>query len=80
MPILINACENPAASVCTCAPTAEIEADFWMELAQIEAESIGWTELAPGSYFHAGNANAQTVNIVGIPTADMENTNVLWLF
>lgn len=31
---------------------ADIEADFWRELAQIEAESIGWLPLAPGVYLH----------------------------
>jgi hypothetical protein len=32
----------------------EIEADFWRELAEIEAESMGWTPLEPGVYFHKG--------------------------
>jgi len=26
----------------------DIEADFWSELAEIEAESMGWTPLEPG--------------------------------
>lgn len=62
------------------AGAADIEADFWRELAEIEAESIGWQSLSPGSYFHVGTGNSQTIEVVGIPSADMANTNVLWLF
>jgi hypothetical protein len=37
------------------APLAAIEADFWRELAEIEAESIGWHALDDGAYLHIGS-------------------------
>lgn len=50
------------------ATTAEaIEADFWRELKEIEAESIGWLPLAPGAYLHVGDPNATEVLVVGVP-------------
>ena len=45
----------------------DIEADFWRELAEIEAESMGWTPLEPGVYLHVGDANAAEVLVVGVP-------------
>jgi hypothetical protein len=32
-----------------------IEQDFWLELAQIQAESIGWIPLDEGAYLHVGS-------------------------
>ena len=32
-----------------------IEQDFWAELAQIQAESIGWIPLDEGAYLHVGS-------------------------
>ena len=32
-----------------------IEEDFWAELAQIEAESIGWLPLDEAAYLHIGS-------------------------
>jgi len=32
-----------------------IEDDFWAELAQIQAESIGWIPLDEGAYLHVGS-------------------------
>lgn len=73
-------------------PTAdEIEADFRrellalesessQELAEIEAESIGWTQLEAGAYLHIGTDQMITVDIVGIATANMSTQNVLWLY
>jgi len=46
-----------------------IEADFQRELAEIEAESMGWIPLAPGVYLHVSNANATEVLVVGVPEA-----------
>lgn len=46
-----------------------IEADFWRELAEIEAESIGWIPLEPGAYLHVSDANATEVLVVGVPQA-----------
>ena len=72
-------------------PTAsDIEADFWRELqaleeahpqemADIEAESIGWTPLEPDAYLHTASEDLPTIHIVGIATASMAADNVLWL-
>ena len=49
--------------------TPELEADFWRELAAIEAESIGWTPLEDGVYLHVSDANVAEVLVVGIPQA-----------
>ena len=46
------------------ANTASIEADFWAELAQIKAESIGWIPLGEGAYLH--DDNATQVLVVGV--------------
>lgn len=47
----------------------EIEADFWLELAEIEAESLGWLQLEPGAYLHISDENATEVLVVGVPQA-----------
>lgn len=71
---------NPQVTVHLDAATAaEIEADFWRELAEIEAESIGWTALDEGAYLHTGSADAAMIEVVGIATASMADQNVLWL-
>jgi hypothetical protein len=57
-----------------------IEADFWRELAEIEAESMGWIPLEPGVYLHVSDANAAEVLVVGLAHADMQSSNVLWLY
>lgn len=46
-----------------------IESDFWAELAQIKAESIGWQPLEPGAYLHVSDANATEVLVMGVPQA-----------
>ena len=56
-----------------------IEADFWAELAQIQAESIGWIPLEEGVYLHVSDENATEVLIVGLARADMQSCNVLWM-
>ena len=48
---------------------ADIEADFWRELAEIEAESIGWIPMEPGAYLHAEDDQAAGVLVVGMPQA-----------
>jgi hypothetical protein len=81
---------QPALSPSQATSAADIEADFWRELqaletmhqqemAELEAESIGWTELAPGTYLHTANEQATVIDIVGIATASMAADNVLWL-
>ena len=47
----------------------EIEADFWRELVEIEAESMGWMPLAKGVYLHVSDDNATEVLVVGVPDA-----------
>jgi hypothetical protein len=44
-----------------------IEADFWAELAQIQAESIGWIPLGEGAYLHISDENSTEVLVVVIP-------------
>ena len=55
-----------------------IEEDFWQELAQIQAESIGWIPLAEFAYLHIGS-DATVINVVGMADASMLNSNVLWI-
>jgi len=54
-----------------------VEADFWAELAQIQAESIGWIPLEEGVYLHVADDNATEVLVVGLASADMQASNVL---
>ena len=61
------------------AQNADIEADFWRELAEIEAESIGWLALDDGCYLHTG-ADPTEVLIVGTACASMAGSNVLWVY
>jgi hypothetical protein len=59
-----------------------IEADFWAELAQIQAESIGWIPLDEGAYLHIGSedsVNEQVIQVVGLARAEMSGSKVLWL-
>ena len=55
-----------------------IEEDFWAELAQIQAESIGWIPLDEVAYLHVGFDDA-VIQVVGIAKAEMAGGNVLWL-
>ena len=55
-----------------------IEQDFWAELAQIQAESIGWIPLDEGAYLHVGS-DAPVIQVVGIAKEEMAGSNVLWL-
>ena len=55
-----------------------IEEDFWAELAQIQAESIGWLPLDEGAYLHVGS-EAPVIQVVGIAKEEMAGSNVLWL-
>ena len=57
----------------------DIEADFWAELAQIQAESFGWIPLDEGVYLHVADDNATEVLVVGLASADMQSSNVLWV-
>ena len=55
-----------------------IEADFWAELSQIQAESIGWIPLDEGVYLHIGSETS-VIEVVGIPKSDMQGSSVLWV-
>jgi hypothetical protein len=55
-----------------------IEADFWAELVQIQAESIGWTPLEEGLYLHLGS-DTLVIEVVGIPKSDMQCSTILWV-
>ena len=55
-----------------------IEQDFWAELAQIQAESIGWIPLDEGAYLYVGT-DAPVIQVVGIAKEEMASSNVLWL-
>jgi hypothetical protein len=56
-----------------------VEADFWAELAQIQAESIGWIPLDESAYLHIGS-DTSVIEILGIPKPEMQGSSVLWLF
>ena len=49
--------------------TASIEAEFWADLAQIKAESIGWIPLGEGAYLHVDDEKATQVLVVGVAQA-----------
>ena len=55
-----------------------IEEDFWAELAQIQAESIGWIPLDEGAYLHVGS-RAHVIQVVGVAREVMAASIVLWL-
>lgn len=55
-----------------------IEQDFWAELAQIQAESIGWIPLDEGAYLHVGS-DAPVIQVVGVAKEEMAGSNVLLL-
>ena len=55
-----------------------IEEDFWAELVQIQAESIGWIPLEEGAYLHVGS-DVPVIQVVGIAKEEMADSNVLWL-
>ena len=55
-----------------------IEQDFWIELAQIQAESIGWFQLDEGAYLHVGS-DTPVIQVVGIAKEEIACSNVLWL-
>jgi len=59
---------------------ADIEADFWRELAEIEAESIGWMSLGDGCYLHTTGNDTSEILIVGTANAGMAGHNVLWVY
>ena len=55
-----------------------IEVDFWADLTEIQAESIGWIPLDEGAYLHVGS-DTPVIQVVGIAKDAMAGSNVLWL-
>ncbi len=55
-----------------------IEPDFQSELAQIQAESIGWIPMEEGVYLHLGS-DESVIQVVGVAKEEMAGSNVLWL-
>ena len=55
-----------------------IESNFQVELAQIEAEAIGWIPLDEGAYLHVGSVEP-VIQVVGIAKEEMAGSNLLWL-
>ena len=63
--------------------TDSIEADFWAELSQIQAESIGWIPLDEAAYLHLGSdesSDTTAIEVVGLPKPEIQGLSVLWLF
>jgi len=56
----------------------QLQTDFLRELAEIEAESMGWIPLDDGAYLHVGSEDG-VVEIVGLADAGMAGANVLWV-
>jgi hypothetical protein len=55
-----------------------IEQDLWLELAQIQAESISWIPLDEGAYLHVGS-DVPVIQVIGIAKEEMAGSNVLLL-
>ena len=55
-----------------------VEVEFWAELVQIQAESIGWIPLDEGAYLHVGS-DAPVIQVVGVVKEEMAGSNVLLL-
>jgi hypothetical protein len=58
--------------------STRIDKDFLRELAEIEAESMGWILLEDGAYLHVDSEDG-IVEIVGMADAGMAGSNVLWI-
>ena len=56
----------------------EIKSDFSAELAQIQAESIGWIPLDEAAYLHIGS-DTSVIEVVGIPKSAMQASTILWV-
>jgi hypothetical protein len=59
------------------------EARIRAELAQFQAESIGWIPLEEGAYLHLGSdesSDTTVIAVVGLPKPEMQGSSVLWLF
>jgi len=54
--------------------------DFKLELQEIAAESIGWIPLQVGVYLHVGSQETEIIEVVGIPSAEMQGLTVLLVY
>lgn len=54
-----------------------IEADFWRELREMEAEAMGWQPLEAAAWLHAGDPKASTVTVVGVPDVALTGQSAL---
>ena len=50
---------------------------FNLEIQEIAAESIGWIPLQVGAYLHIGSEECETIEVVGIPSAEMQDLTVM---
>ena len=57
-----------------------IEADFLLELTAIQGESISWIPLEEGVYLYVGSDETEIIEVVGIPTTDMQGLTVLMVY
>jgi hypothetical protein len=55
-------------------------ADFKLELQEIAAESIGWLPLGDSAYLHVGSQETEIIEVVGIPSAEMQGLTVLLVY
>lgn len=55
-----------------------LEEDFQLELAQVQAESIGWILYEEGAYLHVAS-DAPVIQVVVVTKEEMASSNVLWL-
>ena len=54
--------------------------DFKHELQEIDAESIGWIPLEDRAYLHVGYEETEIIEVVGIPSAEMQGLTVLLVY
>lgn len=58
--------------------SVEAKEEFWLELEQIQTESIGWIPLDEITYLHVGSSEL-VIQVVGVVKPEMVNNNVLWI-
>ena len=54
--------------------------NFQLELQEIAAESIGWIPLEDRAYLHVGSEECETIEVIGIPTAETQGLTVLLVY
>jgi len=55
-------------------------ADFKLELQEIAAESIGWLPLEDMAYLHVGSQETEIIEVVGMPSSEMQGLTVLLVY